>query len=262
MEEDRANAGSGADYRGNRRALAGRKTTFLVGGTALVVAIIAATVLILNSGREPESFNGNVLTRPLETADFTLKDQRGDTFSLFGARGNVVVLTFLYTYCTDVCPLLGAKLRATLQQLGEDIDEVRFVGITVDPGRDTTERIQLFSDALGLADYAQWHYLAGAETELQPIWQAYYISPQITGEPEEVHQIDELESLGLLNGLDQSSIAKADAVRRELGGGYEVGHSTPVWLIDRSGLVRVEIGAELDPSELAHDVRLLLQEKR
>jgi protein SCO1/2 len=258
--QDPANTGGGADYRSDRRSIMGLNTTFLVGGIALLVAGIAAAILLLNSGQDPASFNGNVLQHPIQTTDFTFKDQRGDTFSLSDARGKVVVLTFLYTYCTDVCPLLGAKLHAALQQLGEDITDVRFVGITVDPDRDTSERIQLFSYALGLADYAQWHYLVGTEAELQPIWQAYYINPQIAGEAEEFHEIDELESWGLLNGLDQFSIAKADAVRHELGGGYEVSHSTPVWLIDRSGQVRVEIGAGLDPSELTHDIRLLLQD--
>ena len=257
---DQAGPGRGGDQRSVRGAVAGRKPTFILGGIALAAAVAAVAFLLLNSGRDPEFFYGNVLQHPIETADFSLEDQRGDTFALSDARGEVVVLTFLYTHCTDVCPLLGAKLKAVLQQLGEDVAGVRFVGVTVDPVRDTTERVQLFSDGLGLSEYPQWHYLVGVEAELQPIWQAYYVNPQITGETEHIHQISELESWGLLNGLDQSSIENADAVRHELGGGYEVSHSTPVWLIDRHGQVRVEIGADLDPSELAHDVRLLLQE--
>src|SRR5689334_18974017 len=50
--------------------------------------------------------------------DFLLKDQSGNAISLTQFKGKPVVLTFLYTYCPDVCPLTAEKIHTTMQSLG------------------------------------------------------------------------------------------------------------------------------------------------
>ena len=56
-------------------------------------------------------------------------------------RGRVVVLTFGYTHCPDVCPVTLADLAAVMQQLGPDAPRVQVIFITLDPERDGAELI-------------------------------------------------------------------------------------------------------------------------
>lgn len=152
-------------------------------------------------------------------------NQRGETFPLAEARGKVVVLTFLYTSCADVCPFISAKFRMAMELLEEDAANVEFVAITADPQRDTHERVVKYSRQFGL--YDRWHYLIGPREELVPVWNAYYVGePIITDEQVWATQKD-LEFYGLLRGLDESAINEANHARGKFSGGYDVSHGTP-----------------------------------
>lgn len=206
----------------------------------------------------PPPLNGTIIDPPMTPTDFTLTDQNGNQFSLSGAKGKVVVLTFLYTSCTDVCPTIGAKFSVALHQLGTGAQNVEFVGISVDPQRDTQARIQEFTDRLQLGGYPQWHFVTGSEAALKPLWDAYFIGRELGGTNTYFPSDSELQSEGLLNGLNQTSIANVDAVRQQLGGGYEVSHSTPTYLIDPQGEIRVEMSADFDPASLVSNIHQLL----
>src|SRR5947207_9146824 len=70
----------------------------------------------------------------------TLTTQDGAPLSLGDLRGKVVLLTFIYTSCTDTCPLLTGKLASLQEKLGPDFgSRVAFLSITVDPERDTPD---------------------------------------------------------------------------------------------------------------------------
>jgi cytochrome oxidase Cu insertion factor (SCO1/SenC/PrrC family) len=218
-----------------------------------------ALLVLAGCSPGPPAFAGTAIDPPIPAEDFALPDHRGGTFRLDGAEGKVVVLTFLYTSCLDVCPLVGIKLREAYELLGEDAARVDWVAVSSDPERDTQERAADYSRALGMFD--RWHYLVGTTAELRPVWEAYLVGePVVTEEAHGVPSEEELRSLGLYRGLDQASIAEALRVRDRFGGGYDVGHGTPVWLIDGDHRIRVKLGADLDPADLAHDVRLLLDE--
>ena len=100
---------------------------------------------------------GAVYTPPVPAADFTLIDQHGTPFHMADMKGKVVVFSFLYTHCEDVCPFLALKLRAAQRLLGNDAARVGFVAITTDPQRDTPEVIAKYSRAIGLFDI--WHFV-------------------------------------------------------------------------------------------------------
>ena len=81
-----------------------------------------------------------------EAPDFSLVDQNGDEVNLTQYEGKIVVVSFLYTSCPDICPALTYQLRKLSEELGEDYGEsVEFISITVDPVRDTPERLASFS---------------------------------------------------------------------------------------------------------------------
>src|SRR5437868_1752430 len=66
---------------------------------------------------------GNVNNRP-PASDFTLTNQFGQQESLSGFRGKPVALTFIYTNCVDVCPLIAWNMHLAYEQLGNDSKNV------------------------------------------------------------------------------------------------------------------------------------------
>lgn len=93
---------------------------------------------------------------------FSLVDEDGRTISLAGLRGQVVVLTFFYSTCTDVCPILIDTLQRAEDALDAgERERVRFVAITVDPVRDTGERLKEFRSERGL-EGGSWSLLTGS----------------------------------------------------------------------------------------------------
>jgi protein SCO1/2 len=143
-----------------------------------------------------------------------------DTRALVRA-GEPFLVTFLYANCPDVCPLIGAQLRETLERLGPDAARVAVVAVSVDPRGDTPEAVRAWLRRQ--REPTRFHYLVGSERQLAPVWSAWYAAPQIPGDPESAH-------------------------------------SAVVWLVDARGRLaaKVAAGAPFDTSGLARDVRTLL----
>lgn len=166
-------------------------------------------------------FRGTVLDPPRESRDFALQDQFRKSVRLSDLQGRVVVLTFLYTSCPDVCPIIADKLRKTVESLGDPMPDVAVLVVTVDPERDTTNRVHAYSQRHKMLE--RWHFLIGEARELRPIWEYYWVGQ----------------------------------VRKDEKG--EVMHRSPVHLADRHGKIRVVFGSRFEPSDLAHDIRVLLR---
>src|SRR5258708_23847622 len=79
--------------------------------------------------------------RPVKIAvpDFTLTDQNGKPFRFAGARGKLILVTFIFTTCPDVCPLLTANFAA-IQRAWEEkkVKDYHLLTITTDPRQNTT----------------------------------------------------------------------------------------------------------------------------
>lgn len=109
----------------------------------------------------------------------------GKVFDTASLADRPYMVTFLYTHCPDVCPLIGAELQAALRELGGDAKKVDVVALSVDPRGDTRSAVQAW-----LAVHhepANFHYLIGSEEELQPYWNAWHVGPQIAGDPDSSH---------------------------------------------------------------------------
>ena len=120
----------------------------------------------------PEGFRGGL--RPaIPPQDFRLRDEDGDAVSLSDHRGEVVVLTFVYTTCEDTCPTAIAQIRGALDDLGHDVPAF---AISVDPENDTPDRARRFLVKNKVPDRVR--ILLGDEPTLAPIWKAYGIAPQ------------------------------------------------------------------------------------
>jgi protein SCO1/2 len=152
-----------------------------------------------------------------------LADAQGGTFdtrSLVRA-GKPYLVTFLYSNCPDVCPLIGAQLRDTLDRLGDDARRVGVVAVSVDPRGDTPAAVRAWLRRE--REPAQFRYLIGSEQQLGPVWRAWYAAPQIPGDPESAH-------------------------------------TAIVWLVDAHGRLAAKVAAArpFDTGGLARDVRGLL----
>ncbi len=108
--------------------------------------------------------------------DFRLTDQFGKQVSLSQFKGKPVVLTFLYTHCPDVCPLIAEQLHSVMLDLGKDAQRVGVLAVSVDPQRDTIASALAFSQTHKMTSY--WHFLVGTEAQLSPVWTAYSIGAQ------------------------------------------------------------------------------------
>jgi protein SCO1/2 len=152
-----------------------------------------------------------------------LRDARGGRLRTTDLRGRPYALTFLYTNCPDVCPLIGQELRQALELLGQQADGVTVAAVSVDPEGDTAEVVQLWLRRMQLP--ANFRYLIGTERQLKPLWSAYFAAPQRPG-------------------VEQSL------------------HTASIWLIDARGRWRTKFsgGVPVAPADLAHDLRVLLRE--
>lgn len=107
--------------------------------------------------------------------DFTLTDgPTGQVVTLSSLGGQVVLLTFLYTTCPDVCPLTAETIRAASDRLGPKAQNVVFIAVSVDPRGDTPATTRRFVADHGLG--TGFRYLIGSQAALARVWQAYGIA--------------------------------------------------------------------------------------
>jgi cytochrome oxidase Cu insertion factor (SCO1/SenC/PrrC family) len=211
---------------------------------------------------------GNVLEHPSLAADFTLVDQHGSAFRMADTRGKVVLMTFIYTHCTDICPFEAAKVKVSHDLLGSDAEKVAFVTVTTDPKRDTPQVMAAYSRALELDDV--WRFVGGDPKAVQAVWADYGIGVSIDPATEAVAEGQESDKgdsashsmhaadPGFANGLSSLDLDLVGRIIDQFGGGYDVGHSAPFWFIDKHGYIRAVMDGSATPTEMVKSIRALL----
>lgn len=99
---------------------------------------------------------------------FALIDQAGDTLRSTTLGGTPWVASFVFTNCTDICPLVTTRmagLRDSLQAERVLGTEVRLVSFTVDPARDTPEVLREYAARFGGSPPEHWAFLTGMPPE-------------------------------------------------------------------------------------------------
>lgn len=102
--------------------------------------LVAALPLLAMGCRSGPAFNGEVV-EPARTPDLSGVNWDGKPFHLKDHRGKVAVVFFGYTYCPDVCPFTLAKMKQLYGKLGTRAADVDVVFVSVDPQRDTVEKL-------------------------------------------------------------------------------------------------------------------------
>lgn len=174
------------------------------------------------------AFRAGALPRGVDGARaprFTLDDARGGRLSTTQLAGRPYLVTFLYAACTDVCPLIGQEIKQALRRLGTRGREVTAVAVSANPRTDTPQAVRAWLRRQRLP--TNFRYLVGTRRELAPVWKAHYAGAQ---PPDRV----------------------------------ESAHSASIWLVDREGRWRAKFsgGIPVAPADIAHDLRILLDERR
>jgi len=156
---------------------------------------------------------------------FTLTSQDGAPVSLASLRGKVVAITFIYTGCPDICPLLTQKMVDVQNELGAEFGaKIAFVSISLDPERDTPEVLKDYAQFWG-AKPEGWTFLTGSLASVRDVTRHY--------------------------GVFFS--------KKEDG---SVEHSQLTTLVDADGQMRVQyLGARFDPEEFRQDLMSLVDKE-
>jgi protein SCO1/2 len=136
------------------------------------VPLLALLALAGCGGASKPTFDGTAISAPAPS--FTLHDQAGKPVSLAAQRGRYLVVTFLYTHCPDVCPVIAGTLNRVLQTPVARRARLRVLAISVDPKRDTPASVTHFVSQHRLVP--AFRYLTGTRAQLQPVWTGFHIA--------------------------------------------------------------------------------------
>jgi protein SCO1/2 len=191
----------------------------------LASVVFALTILAgLSLGRADETSSDQRLPNLGPAPDFALISQDGVEVTLEALHGKVVAVTFIYTWCPDICPTLTDKMSRVQDALGSDFaTNVAFASITFDPEHDTPEVLKTYAQAFG-ANFKGWSFLTGDPAAVREVVRRYGVS----------------------------AIPAGDG---------SIDHNLLTTLIDRQGIMRVQyIGYRFDPEEFRRDLLRLVNE--
>lgn len=190
-----------------------------------LLTLVGALVLAIGVACQPRSSLPVLWQGP----EFALTDQTGQPFASSELAGKVVVANFIFTSCTDICPLLSgtmARIRDELRSARLLGDKSMLVSFSVDPEQDSPAALMEYGARFG-ADPAEWKLLTGDR-----------------------RQIDDLLTIGYKVGAPPR-LAKP-------GGAPEIVHTNRFVLIDPRGQVRALLrGDDLDTRQVIEEVRRL-----
>ena len=154
--------------------------------------------------------------------DFALTDHTGKARTLADFRGKVVLIFFGYTQCPDVCPTTMAEMASVMQRLGPRADRVQVLFVTLDPARDTQQRLAEYVPSFD----RRFLGLRGDEAATEKAAHAFKIFYQ--------------------------------KVPGSKPGEYTIDHTAGSYVFDAQGKVRLFVRHDQGPEPIVHDMELLL----
>lgn len=185
--------------------------------------LTVSVALLLSCNKQPVAFRNTDLTGASFGRRLALPDHHGQQRSLADFKGKATVVFFGYTSCPDICPTMLARLAEVMKTLGSDASRVQVLFVTVDPERDSAERLR---------DFVPW------------------FNPAFLGLRGDVAQIKAATE-------EFRVFAARKPVEGELG--YVIDHSTGAYVFDPAGHLRLYVKDTASVDDIAADIRLLLQ---
>ena len=148
--------------------------TFLTACFSMGIFPVVAAAHIPIPPKQPSDIGRRVVKSAVP--NFVLTDQSGKLFPFDGTRGKLVLATFIFTTCPDVCPLLTAKFASIQRALDEKkAPGYWLLSITTDPERDNPASLREYA-ARFKADLNHWAFLTGTRAELAKTWKAFGVN--------------------------------------------------------------------------------------
>jgi protein SCO1/2 len=162
-----------------------RRQTGFAWGVLISLTLLAPAAIAAGHSADPHAHHKQMLQKEAEREsnadsvelsipDVSLLTQYGDTVNLRNdVVGNkIVVIDFVYTTCTTICPVLSAILGQVQGQLTDRLGkDVILVSLTVDPLRDTPKRLKAYSEKHRAAD--GWFWLTGSKLTVDEVLQQF-----------------------------------------------------------------------------------------
>lgn len=175
----------------------------------------------LTAGR----FSGTAALPRKPAPPLKLENSLGREVSIDRYRGKAVLVTFIYTHCLDVCPVIAGNLRAAQSDLGAKAKNLQIIAVSADPKGDTRDAVNAF---LGQHEMTgRMEYLLGSRRELEKVWS------------------------------DWSVVSRASPQKNDPD---FVEHSALIYGISASGKVTTLYPAQFKPAQIVHDVPILASE--
>ena len=170
--------------------------------------------------------------------EFGLTKPDGNQTNLSDYEGQVLVVSFIYSRCPDVCPIVSSNLRWVSQQLAEDYGtNFSIISITVDPWWDTQQILGQYVEDRNLT----WPHLTGDVVVLEPIWESFHVGLQTYSN--ETYENDSNNTSGRHHP------------------DYLVDHSTATIILDKDHQQRVRWNdSDWEPTLFVEDVQQLIDE--
>ncbi|NVD34838.1 SCO family protein [Marinobacter lutaoensis] len=188
--------------------------------------LMAALILTGCLGQDPQ-WHGKDIRGLMPDLAFRLNAPSGAPVTPEASAGKVRLLYFGYTSCPDVCPSTLAGLRQAIRRLPEaERDAVEVLFVSVDPRRDTPERLSSYAGFYG----EQVTGLTGPIPTLRTLTRRYRTT----------------------FGYDQP----------DAEGNYNVSHGSAVYVFDGTGRARLLLRPGLSPQQISEDLARLIRESR
>ena len=200
------------------------KKTLLVGALILPLLALGTRFAFQRPPRAEQGFRSGTFEPPREAPAFSLDGSNGKKLRLRDHLGKVVILQFGFTFCEKVCPVTLARLTEVYKKLGSAARDVQLIYVTVDPERDSPERLREHLAAFNPSFLGA----TGAPDELGAVQKAYGV------------------------------VAK-QVVSRNQALGYAVDHSSSLYLVDRQGKLRGLSPFGTPADDIVHDLEFLLK---
>jgi protein SCO1/2 len=195
--------------------IAGGVALLTVGGSSTSKAKSAAGSAQVAYRAEAE------LSPAAQAPPLALHNYLGQPVNISSYRGKAVLVTFLYTNCPDICPLITSNLRVTQNLMGKAVaSKAQIIAVSVDPKGDTPKAVAAFLARHGMTGRMQ--YLVGSAGELAHVWKAWGVGSERDDQQPQF-----------------------------------VNHSGLIYGITASGQRKTLYAASFKPADIAHDVPLL-----
>ncbi|GKS69437.1 photosynthetic protein synthase I [Nitrosomonas sp. PY1] len=151
--------------------------------SVILIALIATTLWAQPSenSKKPEKINTAHRTHLVLPNIIVLDDQNQEHRFLDLLQSQVALVNFVFTSCVTICPVLSATMQAIEKQLQDQLGKgVILVSISVDPAKDTPDKLRAYAKKFNAGQY--WYWLTGRPSEVNQLLKAFGMP---TGRPED-----------------------------------------------------------------------------